>query len=72
MCPELCPVECAQEEYQPTTHSNRVVALSGKGDGLNAGSPSCVRWRVLPSKFPFPVYLQVRGEVAERLKAAVC
>ena len=35
-------------------------------------SPASVRHESLPRKWLCPVYLRVRGEVAERLKAAVC
>ena len=49
-----------------------VVAFSVKGDGLNADRLHRFPVEALPCKYLGHVYLQTRGEVAERLKAAVC
>ena len=70
--PEVCPEACAQKSRQPTIQSPLVVAFNVKGHGLNAGRPHRFAGeRVRVSVF-VTVYLHARGEVAERLKAAVC
>ena len=70
-----CTQKCAQKRVPTRVVSRRYKALlwlSVKGHGLNAGRPHRFAVdRVRVSVF-VTVYLQVRGEVAERLKAAVC
>ncbi len=64
MCPKIMST--------PTIQSALVVAFSVGGDGLNDGRLE----RFVSERFRVSVlitlYLQMRGEVAERLKAAVC
>ena len=54
---------------EPTRDSSSVTAASVTGDAMD-GSAFTASHRVFPC--PHHVYLQLRGEVAERLKAAVC
>ena len=56
---------------QPATQSIRAVGVNGKGDPLTWVACTASRPDV-PGKCSLHVYLQTRGEVAERLKAAVC
>ena len=68
----MCPNQCAQNENATTVQRTLVVAFSAKGDGLSGGRLQALSYRAFPCKSLGRVYLQVRGEVAERLKAAVC
>ena len=72
MCSKMFPDGCAQTSSTPTIQSARVVVFSVGGDGLNDGRLQ----RFVSERFRVRVfitlYLQTRGEVAERLKAAVC
>ena len=52
--------------------TTRVVAFSGKGKGLSGTRLRPLAHESFPRKWLCLVYLQTRGEVAERLKAAVC
>ena len=66
-----CAQECAQTRVPKRVARRRYKALlwlrlASKGDGLNEGSPSPLALRTFPCKCLGHVYLQVRGEVAER------
>ena len=72
-----CAQKCAQTNVsktrtKPTTEGTRVAALSVKGDGLKASRLYSCAIRCFGVSAFCHVYLQLRGEVAERLKAAVC
>jgi hypothetical protein len=62
--------KCGRKRSAPTKQTARLVQLSGEGDCLNAGR--LFRRQESSRNCLSPVYLQVCGEVAERLKAAVC
>ena len=68
----MCPNGVPKTKSTPTIQRTLVVAFSVKGDGLNGGRLQALSYRAFPCKSLGHVYLQVRGEVAERLKAAVC
>ncbi len=72
MCPKLCPDGCAQTSWHAAIQNALVVAFSVGGDCLNDDRLH----RFVSERFGVSVlitlYLQMRGEVAERLKAAVC
>jgi hypothetical protein len=73
VCAQECaPQGCAQTNSEPTIQSTRAVIVNAKGDGLDAGRLHRFAIRAFPCKCNCHVYLQTRGEVAERLKAAVC
>jgi hypothetical protein len=73
LCAQECaPHGCARTTSQPTTQNTRVVALNCKGDGLDARRLhrfAIERFRV---SIVVTYTCRTRGEVAERLKAAVC
>jgi hypothetical protein len=68
--PGTQPNRLCQNEARTTSQTTCLVALSGEGEGLNAAPPS--PFGEVKRKCLCPVYLHERGEVAERLKAAVC
>jgi hypothetical protein len=72
VCPRMCPNQRAKTSSTSTIQSVLVAALSVRGDGFERRSPSALCDRVFPCKCLGLVYLLVHGEVAERLKAAVC
>ena len=73
----VCAQMCAQTgvpktRSQLTIQNTLVVAFSVEGDGLNGDRLHRFAVESVPCKCLRHVYLQTRGEVAERLKAAVC
>jgi hypothetical protein len=73
VCPKLCPERCAHEmtgDNGPKDWCRWQLALKATVDTC---SPVPLRHeQALSCKYLRNVYLNVRGEVAERLKAAVC
>jgi hypothetical protein len=73
LCAQECaPPSCARRSTQPTAQRTRVVTFNDKGDGLDAGRLHGFATERFPVSVLRHVYLETRGEVAERLKAAVC
>jgi len=69
---ECARQRCAQTGSHPTTQSSRIVTFNTKGDGLDAGRLQRFAIERFRLSVIVTLYLQTRGEVAERLKAAVC
>ena len=69
---EMCPIGCAQSGKRSDDITHSLVALSGTGDGLNARRLHRFAVEHFRINILVTLYLQTRGEVAERLKAAVC
>ena len=65
---QLCPNREAHAEDKPLPW----LQLAARATVFERDSLASVRHESLPRKWLCPVYLRVRGEVAERLKAAVC
>ena len=72
LCPEVSPSAMPKPRCVRTMQTTRVVAFSGKGNGLSGTRLRPLAHESFPRKWLCLVYLQARGEVAERLKAAVC
>jgi len=74
--PADCAQECAQTCVPKASITRRYKLLSWLHLTSEATAWTAVAFTASLSKFPCKclghVYLQVRGEVAERLKAAVC
>ena len=69
--------ECAQNSvpkraFATTSQPFLLPALSAEGGGFERESPERFHCRALPRNCLSHVYLKACGEVAERLKAAVC
>ena len=73
VCPRVCPERCAQtiRRHNVVTHSC-CLHLERRRRRFEREPPSLLRRRALPRKCLCHVYLETCGEVAERLKAAVC
>jgi hypothetical protein len=69
VCPRVRPEQCAQTTIR---NSFLLPALSAEGGGFEREPPSRLHCRALPRNCLSHVYLKVRGEVAEWLKAMVC
>ena len=69
VCPRVCHKRCAQTSSLPMQEALSLHALGVEGRDWVASPPPQSR---IPGKCLCRVYLQVRGEVAEWPKAAVC
>src|SRR5262249_35704442 len=71
VCPGMCPDDRAPNRW--SADNKRLVELHlPPRPTVGGASPSRPRDRTFPRKCQDHVYLQTCGEVAERLKAAVC